>query len=266
MLRRRMAAVACFLLLGIGAVDDLHAQAPPLVFTSPAPSSESASQDVRVNPIVAERGLMLWSGGGDFGVGVDLAAPRWTIRSVESMNVLAVNGRARPTFQQLEIISPVLVRPSARIAAGGGVREEWDGTRVLIARGVAGADIASGRLQGSVVFEHALSSPARRDAADMIVTAGWVRRINPHIAIGLEGIAQDLEGFWDAAEADGGARVLAGPSLQLRSPNGAWSASATFGPVIGSASSAPSARAVGDSAGRHFGVFASATWAPSSRR
>jgi hypothetical protein len=45
------------------------------------------------------------------------------------------------------------------VAGGGGIREEWDGTRTLIGRVLAGSDLGSGHLQGSLVMERATSSP-----------------------------------------------------------------------------------------------------------
>jgi hypothetical protein len=138
---------------------------------------------------------------------------------------------------------------------------------VLIGRALAGADVAGGRLQGSFVLERASSSPVRRDAADLVTTVGWSRRIGDRMALGVEGIGQDLEGFWDRAEAEGGAKLLLGPSVHVRSKRGNWTATATAGPVMRSIStgsgnaSGPTSR----SDGRHFGIFASASWLPSQR-
>ena len=257
----RYAAAAIALVAAAGR--PASAQTPPLVFTMPA--SDATAVELRVRPVVGERALVMWAGAGDFGVGVDVDGPRWTVRSIESMNVLRVDGRARPTFQQIEVVPTLFTRGSTSIAAGGGVREEWDGTRALLARALVGVDLGGGRLQGSLVMEHAIAALAVHDAADVVTTAGWSRRVNAHLALGVEGIGQDLEGFGDPAEAEGGARLIVGPSLHVRSRRGAWSASATAGPVLRSASTVAPSGAAPQTAGRRLGVFASASWTPQTR-
>jgi len=114
-------------------------------------------------------------------------------------------------------------------------------------------------------MEHALAALALHDAADVVTTAGWSRRVNAHLALGVEGIGQDLEGFWDSAEAEGGARLIVGPSLHVRSRRGAWSASATAGPVLRSASIVVPSTAAPQGGAHHLGVFASASWMPQTR-
>jgi len=126
---------------------------------------------------------------------------------------------------------------------------------VYIGRMMARTDVGRGRLQGSVIIERAVSSLVERDAADFITTLGWSRRIGKRTSLGVESIGQDLEGLWNRAEAEGGAKLLVGPSFQARSPAGDWAASLTAGPVVHPQSS-----------GHHFGIFASASWVPSLRR
>ena len=258
-LRAQAALAALFCVLTV----DLSGQTLPLVFTAPAPPPASTPVEVRAEPVVAERGLAMWAGASDFGLGVDVTRGRWSFRSIESLNIVPLEGRRRPTFQQIEIVRPMFARASLTVAAGAGLREEWDGTRVLLGRAIAGVDAAGGRLQGSFILERAVASPVRRDAADVVTTAGWSGSITSRFALGVEGIGQDLEGFWDPGEADGGARLLVGPSIRVRSRRGDWSASATAGPVIRSVSTvvrdsiAPQA-----GGGHHFGVFASASWMP----
>ena len=151
------------------------------------------------------------------------------------------------------------------VAGGGGIRQEWDGTSVLIGRVLAGSNLGRGTLQGSVVIERVTSSPARHDAADVVTSLGWSRPIGDRVSVGVEGIGQDLEGLWDPAEADGGARLLTGPSLHVHSKSGHWAASLIAGPVLQRApiTVSPATPARG---GGHFGLFASASWVPSLRR
>ena len=59
---------------------------------------------------------------------------------------------------------------------------------------------------GNLVVEQVMSSPRAHDAADVITSLGWSRRVTDRLSVGAEGIGQDLEGFWDPTEADGGAK------------------------------------------------------------
>ena len=234
------------------------------------PEGTSSQTVVQASAVVEERGLALWGGSvSDFGVGVAVSRPGWTVRSIASMTTVAMDGHARPMFEQIEIVRPVLSAGSFSVAGGGGVRQEWDGTERLIGRLLAGADVGRGRLQASLVLERAVSSPVKHDAADVVTSVGWSRRIGDRISVGIEGIGQDLEGLWIPAEADGGARLLVGPSLHAESRRGDWAASLTAGPVLHPPSiGSPQAvsRATDLYGGHHLGMFVSASWVPSLGR
>jgi len=251
-------------------IESAFAQTPQLVFTAAIPEPHPSEIVLRTTAVVEERGLALWGGSAsDFGVAVSISSPRWTLRSITSLTTPPIDGRERPTFQQIEIVRPVLSIGSLNVAGGGGFRQEWDGTRVLIGRVLAGSDLGRGRLQGSLVLERCVSSTLRHDGADVITSLGWSRAIGSRVSAGVEGIGQDLEGLWDPAEADGGAKLLVGPSLHAHSPSGNWVASVTAGPVVQTVSNvsprnAPAA--MSPSSGHHFGIFASASWVPSLRR
>ena len=241
------------------------AQAPPLVFTVATPERSRSETILQTSAVVEERGLALWGGAtSDFGVGVALSSSRWTIRGITSMTTLPIDNHLRPTFQQVEAVRPVFSTGTSSIAAGGGIREQWDGTRVLIGRVLAGVNVGGGRLQGSFVVEQATTSPRAHDAADVITSLGWSRRVTDRLSVGAEGIGQDLEGFWDPTEADGGAKLLVGPSFHVQSRRGDWGASVVAGPVIHRPStSAPALSSAGVSDGHtHLGMFVSATWVP----
>jgi hypothetical protein len=253
-----------------GASVHAFAQTPQLVFTVAAPEPASAETTLQASAVVEERALALWGGtASDFGVGVAVSGRRWTLRTITSMTTLPFGSHDRQTFQQIEIVRPLLSIGSISVAGGGGIRQEWDGTRVFIGRVLAGADAGPGRLQGSLVMERAVSSPLRHDAADVVTSLGWSRRIGRRFSVGVEGIGQDVEGLWDPAEAEGGAKLLVGPSLHVQSTSGEWAASLTAGPVVHTASTAspPVASAAANPyVGHHFGIFASASWVPSLRR
>jgi len=116
------------------------------------------------------------------------------------------------------------------VAAGGGVLHEPDGVNVLLARVVAARDANSWRLHGNVLFQKPLSS--ERDALDLITSVGWARKLPHGVSLGVEAIGEDLEGFWDSEEAEGGARLLAGPSLHVSPAGQRWQLTATGGPLF----------------------------------
>lgn len=84
------------------------------------------------------------------------------------------------------------------------------------------------RLDASVAFERPFAD--NRDAVDVITILGWMRNVAPGTQLGIEAVGQDLEGFWDAEEAEGGARLYLGPSLGVSMRS--WQLGATVGPVV----------------------------------
>jgi hypothetical protein len=100
------------------------------------------------------------------------------------------------------------------LAIGGGIRHEAHGTNVLLGRVAAGRQLFEAwRIDGNAVFEKPLSTD--RDALDLVTTFGVARRLTSALHAGLEFIGEDLEGFWEVDEAEGGARLLIGPSVRI---------------------------------------------------
>ena len=85
-------------------------------------------------------------------------------------------------------------------------------------------------LFGNLRFEKPLET--RRDALDLVTTAGWLHRIGPALHLGVEAIGEDLEGFWDPQEAEGGAKLFVGPSLHLAPVGRRFYASVCGGPIL----------------------------------
>jgi hypothetical protein len=125
-----------------------------------------------------------------------------------------------------------LIAPGRRIAlaAGGGVLHEAEGVNVLLARVIAGRNTDASRLFGNLVFQKPMST--ERDAVDLVTSVGWARKLAHGVSLGVEAVGEDLEGFWDPQEAEGGARLLAGPSLHISPSKGRWQLTATGGPVF----------------------------------
>jgi len=144
---------------------------------------------------------------------------------------IAEIGSAYQSSQSGEVLYSI-AGPSRRVAfaAGGGVLHEPTGVNVLLARIVAGHDSNGWGLNGNLLFQKPLA--ASRDAVDLITSAGWTRKLPHGVALGVEAIGEDLEGFWDPEEAEGGARLLVGPSLHVSPAGQRWQLIATGGPLF----------------------------------
>jgi hypothetical protein len=116
------------------------------------------------------------------------------------------------------------------LALGFGGEREYGGTGVALAR-VAGALRGSRwQLAGNVRVEHPFA--AGRDAADLLTSVGYERRLTPALALGVEGVAEDLEGLVETDEAEGGAKLMLGPTLALGSDGSHWLVLLGGGPIM----------------------------------
>jgi hypothetical protein len=134
--------------------------------------------------------------------------------------------------QQGELLYSVIQSPQAQgsVAIGMGMRHESAGVNVLLARVTGGRGFSAWRVDGNALFEKPYSTG--RDAVDLITTFGLSRRLLPSLHAGLELIGEDLEGFWEEEEAEGGARLLVGPSLRIAPPSKHWQVSVAGGPIL----------------------------------
>lgn len=114
------------------------------------------------------------------------------------------------------------------LAAGGGVMHEAGGVDVLLGRIVSGREADTWRLHGNLLFQKPLASD--RDAVDLMTSVGWAWKLTRSVSLGVEGVGEDLEGFWEPSEAEGGARLLLGPSLHVAPVGRKWQFTATGGP------------------------------------
>jgi hypothetical protein len=237
--------------------------ASPFLFTVTTPV-DVAGSDAQVDAAVAEPGLTQWiSGTFDPGVsaGVVLGSDL-IVRSTRGTVDFISGGQRFASFQQIEVVRPIGHSSRRDVAVGGGVREEWGGGRVFIGRVIAGLTLAGGRLEGNAVVERA-TTPGR-DPVDMITTIGWSHAVTDRFGVGVEAVGQDLEGFWSRDEADGGARLLVGPSLHVAPGNGRSSLTVPGGPLVRSISTAPASDAPREiptaSLQGHYAVLGSFTY------
>ena len=131
---------------------------------------------------------------------------------------LAVGNGPSTTSQQAEILAHLLTALNSPVdfSAGLGYRHEYGGTGVLLSRIVLGRQFQSSEAYGNILIEHAFSP--YRDPVDLTTTFGYSRYISGGVKVGVEAVGQDLEGFWESDEAEGGAVVYAGPTAAVVFP------------------------------------------------
>jgi hypothetical protein len=135
--------------------------------------------------------------------------------------------------QQLEVIRDIIGGKSTqgfRFGLGLGGRNDFDNVGALFSRLVATYNTSFWRLNGNILFEKAFGR--KRDAIDVITSLGIQYRLWDNFYAGVEALGEDLEGFWEEEEAEGGAKILVGPSINLSPKESRFSFSTCGGPVI----------------------------------
>ncbi|HTE45409.1 MAG TPA: hypothetical protein VK636_09220 [Gemmatimonadaceae bacterium] len=115
--------------------------------------------------------------------------------------------------EQMELMVTPIRRGSLSLGTNIGMRHEYTGTNVLLARLVGGRTTERSALAADVLLEHPYA--AGRDGADVVTTIGATRALTSRLWLGVEAVGSDLEGLWDSEEAEGGATVLVGPTFAV---------------------------------------------------
>jgi hypothetical protein len=144
---------------------------------------------------------------------------------------LGTGVNATQSAQQAEVLKDVLGPSSGvRLAIGVGARREWEGTSAALARLCLGWTGRRSLLFGNLRLERSFAKD--RDPLDVITTLGWLHRVGRTLRVGFEAVGEDLEGFWEADEAEGGAKLYAGPAAHWTSPGERYWVSASGGPIF----------------------------------
>jgi hypothetical protein len=152
---------------------------------------------------------------------------------VGSMAVGFSNNSGVQTMQQAEILHDFYGGSRVtgfRISGGLGYRREFNNDNVALGRLGITFDQQKWRMGTNIRFEKAFD--IKRDGLDIITTLGVHRRIAYNFYGGIEAIGQDLEGFWQTDEAEGGAKLLVGPSLNFVPLASKFSFSLCGGPIF----------------------------------
>lgn len=129
-----------------------------------------------------------------------------------------------------EVLYSRPVGKTVRLAAGVGYAREYSRTDVMLARFGVGRATSRSMMHGNLMLEKPMSG--ERDAVDLITTVGAGRKLGSAVTMSVEAVGQDIEGFWDPEEKDGGARLMAGPSIAIAPPAARWQLTLGGGPII----------------------------------
>jgi hypothetical protein len=129
-----------------------------------------------------------------------------------------------------EVLYSRPVGSTYRIAAGVGYAREYSRTDVALARFGVGRATSRSLVNANLMLEKPMSG--ERDAVDLITTVGAGRKLGSAVTLSVEAVGQDLEGFWDPEEKDGGARLMAGPTIAIAPPTARWQLTVGGGPII----------------------------------
>ena len=209
----------------------VRAQDHPFVFSmTMAPDAEAPRARVDYDVGIGEQTFPGNAANGpEQRVGIQASIGRWTFVGRVGASTLQGTYASSQQGEVLYTVSPT--SSGLGVAIGGGMLREPGGADVWLARLVAGHDAGRWRLHGNVLMQMPRGI-AGRDAVDVITTVGWARRLSRSVSLGVEGIGEDLEGFADPAETEGGARLLVGPSLHIAPAGRRWQLSVAGGPMF----------------------------------
>lgn len=143
----------------------------------------------------------------------------------------SVAGRSRMSGQIEALRSLTGAESRWQLAIGLGGGRDYHGTSAALGRLVLGGVWARNAVVANLRLERAFGDP-RRDALDVNTTVGFAHAVTSRIRLGVEAVAEDLEGFVEPNEAEGGTKLMAGPTLALGAPGSAWGLSLAGGPVF----------------------------------
>jgi len=121
-------------------------------------------------------------------------------------------------------------RQGLGLGFGLGGRRDFSNVKALLGRATLSYSAQRWNFGSNVLFEKAFNS--NRDAVDMITSIGCHYRLYNSLFVGMEALGEDLEGIWEKDEAEGGTKMLVGPSINLLPGNSRFSFSLSGGPVL----------------------------------
>lgn len=171
------------------------------------------------------------------GVGQQLAlkgylGAKFTLYANATLGIPA-DGSDVSSSQQVEVIRNFIGGKRSeglRFGVGLGANRDFSDVYSLLSRVTGAFDANRWRLGGNLLLEKSFAGD--RDKVDVITSIGAHYRISGNFFAGIEGIGEDLEGLWEEDEAEGGAKIMLGPSLNLVPNRTRFNFSLSGGPVF----------------------------------
>ena len=207
--------------------------AQPFLFTINTLTAENPRWNIHYSGSYGERANGQFGDDGlgqQFGVKGYLGS-RLTLYATAALGF--ANGGGVASAEQAEVIRDLIGGKGIsgfRLGAGLGLSRDWSNTGSAISRITAAFDRTNWRMAGNLRFEKAFDKA--RDKLDFITSIGFQHRVSNALYLGFEALGQDLEGFWEKDEAEGGAKLLIGPSINLEPNHSKLSFSISGGPVF----------------------------------
>ena len=128
-----------------------------------------------------------------------------------SGGVLLLGDETRGAFA-VEAFALALGDRTLGLQLGGGYAYDFRGANLVRARLAGLARVGRFDLVGSALLELPVGAEDR-DEVDVMIGLAASTALSNRVRAGLEVLAEDIEGLWDDEEAEGGARILAAPTL-----------------------------------------------------
>jgi hypothetical protein len=158
---------------------------------------------------------------------------QFTLYANAALGIPRGNNNNLSSAQQVEVIRDFIGGKrdmGLRIGIGLGASNDFSNSKSLLSRVTVSFDTPYLKASGNVLFEHTFASG--RDPVDVITNLGFQYCLIGNLFGGFEAVGQDLEGFWETDEAEGGAKILIGPSLSMSPKKSKLSFSLCCGPEI----------------------------------
>lgn len=156
---------------------------------------------------------------------------RFTMYGTMALGFPEENGVS--SAQQVEVIRNILGGKKYagwRLGAGIGGRRNFSNDYSLLGRITLEHVATKWKTGGNLLLAKEFEDGS--DAIDIITSVGFHYRFANGFYGGIEAIGEDLEGFWDNEEAEGGAKLMVGPSINVAPNDSRFSFSLSGGPVI----------------------------------
>jgi len=157
---------------------------------------------------------------------------RFTLLSFVALGI-ANEDNSAVSAQRAEIIRDLIggkKTKGLRLGIGTGLSRDYGGVFSLVGRFTATSEWDRINISGNLLLEKALSGD--RDGLDVLTSLGVHYKITEQVFAGAEAVGEDLEGLWEEDEAEGGARIMFGPSVSVVPSRSRFSFSLSGGPAL----------------------------------